>query len=540
MGVRVVIDGDEYEAIDVTTNEDATPLSAGDSTGSVGNFEVVLPLPEGVMGSRGFMGKSIEISDTYNGYTLGTVKAVQDSYDGATTRLTCVSRLAELNVFNIQAQPFVGRLEDAFAYYLSLAGVTEDYWVDPSIADRAVALPGFSGELWFRLKQLAVAQDCDVSLVSGIILLRPIRQRIAERGKDTSRGVTFGGGALAQAVEVYWYDTEEITDELVYPPGGWNPDVEVLNVNAGETAEYQLQLSASLSSIQEPTMQTFVSEDYGASSVYTVVADDGFPVPPALWEARGGKVEVILNPDTTSLTVRLRGATDIPLATGNTSRSFSLALASDTTGSRYSTLRIVGTGVAYERTLRRFRTGVPASKTSTEVGETIDNPMLTDFESVMRAGVRAAKRWTGLTPSLSGSVVAINRRGDSGNAQYPKYGDVQAEHTGKTYGDVETEYTGKTYGQVRADWYETVRDAFENQVFGNVAGARVWDQGTHRWYRVRSGSVSHAGINFSGVDDDLVYSDVETAMEGKTYGEVESARSGYSYEDDYLIGATLG
>src|SRR5690606_9391720 len=222
--------------------------------------------------------------------------------------------------------------------------------------------------------------------------------------------------------------------------------------------------------------------------------------------------------------------TDIPVATGNTSRSFSLALASDTTGSRYSTLRIVGTGVAYERTLRRFRTGVPASKTSTEVGETIDNPMLTDFESVMRAGVRAAKLWTGLAPSLSGSVVAINRRGDSGNAQYPKYGDVQAEHTGKTYGDVETEYTGKTYGQVRAEWYETVRDTFENQVFGNVAGARVWDQRTHRWYRVRSGSVSHAGITFSGVDDDLVYSDVETAMGGKTYGDVESARSGYSYE----------
>lgn len=547
MDVKVVIDGDVHEVIDYSVSEDATPLSAGDSSGSVGSFTVTLPMPTGdhiaklgVLGSRAFMQKSIEVHDSYNGVTKGTVVSVNDSYDGATVSLTCVSRLAELNVYNIQALPFIGTLENAFEYYVSLAGIDTDVFVDPSIASRQVKLPGFTGELWYYLKQLAVAQDCDISLVSGVILLRPIRQRVAEQRRDITRSVSWGGGPLAQAVEVYWYDTEEITGELVYPPGGWNPDVQVLNVNAGETAEYQLPLDASLFSIQTPVMSTFVAEDYDASSVYTVVADDGLPVPPALWAEKGGKVEVILNPDTSSLTVKLTGATDIPVATGNTSRAFSLALASDTTGSRYSTLRIVGTGVRYTRVLRRFRTGVPESKTSTVVGETIDNRMLTDFESVMRAGVRAAKRWTGLAPALSGSVTAVNRRGDTGNAQYPAYGFVQDFAQGFTYGDMETDFGSFTYGQFQELLFENVRDDYSNQVFGNVAGARVYDERTARWFRVRSGNINHSGISFSSGDDDLLYLDMENAFSGETYGDIEISRTGFTYEENYMMGATLG
>src|SRR5690606_17171476 len=144
------------------------------------------------------------------------------------------------------------------------------------------------------------------------ILLRPIRKRIATQNRDTTRSVTTGGDTLARAVEVYQYNNRPITNELVYPPEGWNPEVEVLNVNAGETAEYTLELSASISSFQAPVMQTFVSQGHSSSSVYTVVADDGLPVSPALWEGSGGSVRIEIAEDTSHLLVTLRGATGVP------------------------------------------------------------------------------------------------------------------------------------------------------------------------------------------------------------------------------------
>jgi len=557
VGIRVEIGGRTYECEDYSVQEDSTPLSVGDSSGGVGTITLTLVLPDPdierddpfwLYGPEWFIGEAVTLTDTRKGFTLGTVDGCDRDDVSARATITCLSRLSELNVFNINAQPFVGTLENAFEYYLELAGITTDLFVDATIASRSVVFPGFTGELWLRLKQMAAAQDCDISLVSGIILLRPVRERVAERGRDITRSSSTQSGSLAQTVEVYWYDTSEITDELVYPPGGWTPEVEVLNVNAGETAEYQLELSASVSSIQTPTMGTFVAQDYDASSVYTVVADDGLPVNPTQWANNGGSVTITINPDTTTLTVNLVGATDITTVSGEPSKSFSLALASATSGSRYSTLRIVGTGVAYNRTLRTFRTGVPASKTATVVGETLDNTFLNDLDSAMRAGVRAAKRWTGVVPSITGTVSAINRRGDSGVASYPTYGAVQteieAELTTPAYDDVETWYVTAqsldTYGDIRTYWFETVQDDYANQVFGNVSGARVWDAKRRRWYRIRSGTLTPGGIGFTQADDDLLHSDLETLYTALTYGDVEALKTDMTYQQEYLTGAYNG
>lgn len=556
MGVKITVGGYPYQAVDYSTTEEATPLSAGDTMGSVGSITFTIPVPDVVadpnnpyvkFGPDWFLDRPVTLSDSHRGYTLGKVKAIGESYDGAMITVECESRLAELNVYNVNAQPFVGTLGGAVEYYLSLAGITDDWYVDDSVASRNVVLPGFTGELWLHLKRLAAAQDCDVSLVSGVVLFRPIRIRVAETGKTTTRSRRVGGGNLAQSVEVYWYESRAITDELVYPPKGWDPNVPVFNVNAGETSEAVLELSASVSSIQTPVMQTFVDQDYDASSVYTIVADDGLPVDPTLWASKGGSVDITINPDTKSLTLKMTGAVDIPTAAGTASKAFSIALASDTTGSRYSTLRIVGTGVSYDRKSRLFRTAVPPSRTATEIGVTIDNPMITDFEALMRTGVRAAKEWAGVTPSLAGVVTTINKRGDSGQAQYPTYGDVQDAleselGSGFTYDDAETWYQSEslnTYYLVREHWFDTVRNDYENQVFGNVNGARVWDEKTKRWYRIRSGTVSRGTISFEGADDDLTYGDIESVFTGTTYGDIQTLRTNLTYQDDYLLGARI-
>lgn len=583
MGIKVTIGGYPFQALDFSVQEDSTPLAAGDSSGGVGTITISLAPPDpdafpyvdpsnftfygdgtygdGVYGSgtdgvypsprdtgwlkliqfgpEFFLGAAVTLADTRKGFTLGTVNSVSTNDDGSLS-FTCFSRLGDLNAYGIQAVPFAGTLQDAFEYYLSLGGISTDLYVDPSIASRYVVFPGWSGELWYRLKQIAVSQDCDISLVSGVILLRPIRARIATRGRDTSRSRTSSVQTLAQAVEVYQYSNTPITDQLVYPPGGWSPTVEVLNVNAGETAEYTLQLSASLSSFQTPVHLDFVEPDYSFSSVYTVIGSDGLPVSAALWEDFGGSVSISLNPDTTSLKVVLRGAVGVPTQTGESSTQFSLALASDSSGNRYSTLRIVGSGVSFDKQKVRIRTGVPASKTSTEIGVTIDNPFISTHQDACKAGIRAARQYASQVPSLSGSVIAVNRRGDSGQANYPAYEDVQTVLSGQSYGNVKTTYTSQgltTYGAVRQFWFETVRDDFTNQVFGNVNGARVFDKTSRRWYRIRSATLQADTISFQA-DDDLTHGDMQSfhAEKSRTYGDVQLILGNLTYKQAELVG----
>lgn len=560
MGVRITLGTSTVEATDYSVEEQATPLAAGDSSGGTGSIDFTFPIPDpDLSGTRTdtiwykvnefgpdiLIDLPIRLADSRKGFTLGTVTGANRMDDSGLIQVSCSSRLSELNVYGIQAAPFVGTLGDAFDYYLSLAGIETDLFVDPSIASRSVVFPGWNGELWYYLKQMAVAQDCDISLVSGVVILRPVRARVATRGRDLTRSRDLPTPTLAQGVEVYQYSNREITDELVYPPGGWTPEVEVLNVNAGETSEYTLQLSASVSSIQTPVMDIWVEEDYDSSSVYTIVANDGLVVPVSMWTQYGGSVTVTVNPDTTSLKVVLVGASGLPTTAGNAAATnFSLALASDTTGNRYSTLRIVGTGVAFDKQKKYVRTGVPASRTGTEVGVTIDNPFISTVDDLYRAGTRAAKNFAGVVPGLTGSVVAVNRLGDSGKVNYPTYAEVQTALEAAlpgtpTYGDVQTYYVTTlsrgTYGEVQDYWFEFVQDDFENQVFGNINGARIYDKKSRRWYRIRRGQSSMDRISFTA-DDDMIFSDIEALHSGRTYAQVQTILDGLTYKQAELAG----
>lgn len=259
MGFRIEIDGSKIEASDYSVQEASSPLAAGDSSGAVGSFSVTFPTPdpyvrtgspgvesygygEGPYGEGAYGGTSsapattwgilriagpevlidrpVRIYDSRKGFTLGEISSATISQDGGTISVEGSTRLAKLNVYGIQAQPFVGTLRGAFEYYLGLAGVETDLFIDDDIGDRPVVFPGWTGELWYYLKMMAVAQDCDISLVSGVILLRAIRKRIASQNRDTARQASLGSDTLAQAVEVYQYNNRAITNELVYPPGG--------------------------------------------------------------------------------------------------------------------------------------------------------------------------------------------------------------------------------------------------------------------------------------------------------------------------------
>lgn len=547
MGFKLEIGGRLYEAVDFNVIEAATPLAAGDSTGQVGTISLTIPYPDPelqpnhpitIFGPQILSGESVRLVDTRKGFTLGEIVSASNSLTAGNIQIQANSRLGELNVYNVQAQPFVGTLQDAFEQYLELANVDHDFFVDPEIAGTPVVFPGWNGELWFHLKQMAAAIDCDISLVSGIILLRPVRERVATRGRDIERSFTLSGGSLAQNIEVYYYNNRPITNELVYPPGGWSEDVTVINVNAGETIEEVLELSASVSSISQPVMQTFVAKSHRNSSVFTVVGDDGLPITPAAWNSNGGRLRVDINPDTTSLTVHITAPTGLPNRDGAEIGVYSVSLSDTGSTGRYSTLRIVGSGVAFDKKSKLIPTGIGPSETATEIGVSIDNPFFSSLDDVNRSGSRAVRAYNGTAMAINGSVVAINQLGDSGVATTRTYGFVQDLHAGKTYNDVQSEWGGFSYQQIFTDLNEPLENEFQNQVFGNVNGARVWDKQSKRWYRIRTGTLVPSNIQFEA-EDDLTHEDVIEYYNdrvGMTYGDLQGFLTGYTYKQVDLMG----
>lgn len=498
MGVTLKIGGYPFPVQSWQITEDSIPLAANDTTGSTGRLTATLKAPDPNLehvqntgmkwvldfGYTILQGKSVEFVDSRWGSITGTVASVSRP-SPATISITANVLLNRLNAFNVRALPFSGKLGNLIRYYVRLGDPEATFNIDSSLESRTVSAPGWNGELWYYMKMLAMAHEFDVSTVEGVYTFRRLRQRELAKGLDISIAGDAPVPNLAQTIEVYRYNNRAITNELVYPPGGWNTSTEVLNVNAGEVSEYTLQLSASVSSIQTPTLQTMVDPDYDASSVFTIVANDGFPVSNAQWVESAGSVKVRINEDTTSLTVTLRGATRVPLATGGFASNFSLALASDDSGSRYSTLRIVGTGVAFEKEKTVIRTGATERDTGTVVGVTIDNPFLSDKNQQYRAGTRAAAQFVAPIPNRAGQVVSA----------------VMPPGTN----------------------------------LGNVGGMRVFDKDTQRPYRVRSSTFSPATLSYNA-EDDLLHDDVEGRRAGLTYSQVQEKRQGLTYLDDFLMG----
>lgn len=549
MGVNLRINGGKrINPSRYQVSESSTPLAGGDSSGGTGLITFDVP---SIPRSRMLIERPVAFSDSSRGSTLGKIRKVGESRQSGIDSFEASTRLGEFMI-ETTVQPFRGTLEQAFAYYCSLANINTDILVDDAIKTRVVAFPGWSGNLWLGMKEMATGQGADLNLVSDVILLRPIRTRIAVADRETDARSELDNGSIAQKQEVIWYDTQSITNALVYPPGGWDSSTRTLAGPAGEVSEFVIELEAkrsdndnrspapgaSVSSIQQPVMQLFVDKDYTASSVYTITGDDNIPVTPSQWAAYGGKLEVFINPDTTSLTVRMTAPSGITQVNGEQMKTYRIGLSSGSSSSTYSTLRIVGTGVRLNQQTIILSTGVEAYRTAQEFAPSIDTKFLNTINDAYSAGVRGARRHAGRTFSLSATVTAINRRGDSGSAKYPAYSFVQSRYSGQTYNQVKTAIAPKTYGQMRSDLFAEVRDDFENQLFGNAPGARYYDRKSERWYRIRRADTAW-DVTSIQADDDLLFSDIQGKLGGQTYGQVKTAVAGKTYFYSNIAGLGL-
>ena len=413
-----------------------------------------------------------------------------------------------------------------FRYYLGLVGVVNGIIVDPAVDSVPVVFPGWDGNCWDQTKKMTAAQQVEVTLASNYIVLRPIRGRVAINYRDNDVSWAINDVNIAQQVEVFYYNSQQKTNSLVYPLGGWTDQTpvyaglaagSVTKVNIALIPDDVITLGASLTSVQQPVAVDSVDRDYDTSSVYAIVGNDGLPYLASEWAANGGKVEVAIGADTRSLDLTITASRETQYA------PYQLAMASGTSDS-YSSLRIVGSGVFFDRQKLVFDTGNSADVAPTVVGATVDSEFIQTRDQAYHVGLWAGARWTGPQQTITINTSGINRLGDNGNYRYPVVEEFNAEFAGMTVADFNAAWVGEVVANFNAHELALVSADFDNQAFGNVAGARVLHDG--QWYRIRTvPGIGPASLTYTAERDTIV-SDFNTVYAGMTVADFNTEHAG--------------
>lgn len=497
MGVVATIGAERVEITQYAVDVASTPIDVADSSGSVGSFTLGIP-HRPLLDALAYRRQKVTLTDSRRGSVTGYVDDISLDRETGLTTLRGPLTLRDMNIYNVAAKPFSGTLQGALTYYASLAGRTLEFeGVAPELLAERVNFIGWRGELWYHLKMLAAAYGIEFALqddpAKTAPRVRPIRTRSAGYFSATAHTPSISRDPVAQAVEVNHYATRAVVNEIVYPVNGWSDDLDILSVNAGETSEVTLDLETSLSSVEQPVYAASVPMNYSGRSIYTAVGNDGLPVTPAAWAGGGGEMRLTINDDFTSITVRMTGPKGLPDADGGELKSFQIAMSSGESGNRYSALRVRGSGVHFITKTHTFRTGVPQSRTENAVGETIDNPFLTDLNRVNSAGTRSATRFSGSSLSLEGAAVHLS-----------------------------------------PEWEPADLDRFPE-----IAGTRVWNKETRGWFRIRSASVSRDSARYSA-EDDTTLGEVDAAFDGMTLDQREAIYAGLTLAERFERGVWNG
>lgn len=391
MGVHVKIAGvAEWDVAGLRVVEDATPVDPSDSFGGAGDFSFSIPAN---VDAKLIVGLPVEVIDTVQGVTRGVIAAV-GVVDGD-VRAQCTTRLVPLNA-DRNAAPHVGTVETYLSYVFGLCDVTTGIVFDPEVADIAVVALGWSGNVWRQVKQFCLAYQVEVAVVGTDIVVRPLRTERAVRRAEAAFEWGMDSTGLAKTVESWFYPCTEVTDALLV---GRQHDYGTQFLDVGEVVTYTLDLDYSLSSVDQPVCVNSVAYSSASASVYSVVDRWGNPVKASYWDDQGGSVAVEIGDDSRSITITITACLDIARA------PYRLVGKRMKDGEEldYPTLRVVGSGLAFDRKLYRMHACTDGSAT-VDVGCEVDNDFITTFSQAHSLLLWAAARFGSPTVRITGQA----------------------------------------------------------------------------------------------------------------------------------------
>lgn len=492
--------------------EDSSPLDPSDTTGGYGQITVDFPLDAD---SKRTMGLDLLLTDGSAGTTSGRIRGL--SGDDLSVSVVANSRLGLLAVQRT-IQPFVGTLQAGLAYLMGLCGISTGVVYDTWMSSYNVKLPGNRDNVFDYIQRMASAYDFEMSLVSTNVVFRSPRGRTAVNYRDANITWSLDQEGLARSVQGWAYNSWNGSD-VAYPVDRLVDDAQVYQVDANETQVFEIPMHASLSAVDQPSVVSSVAIDDFSASVYAVTTSvDDTPMDPNEWTANGGKIVTKLSEDTRTLIITITGANLPELA------PFRIAVPVGD-NKYYSSLRVRGVGVFWNRTLTTLELGGSQDYAPDEVGTLVDSEFMETPDQLYHRLLRTAARYSGDHQTIEVTTPGINRLGDTGSAVYPTIGVYNALYGAGTIAAAQT-----ALGPKISDWnsklFALVSTDFTNQAFGNVAGARVLYDNC--WYRIRSARIRMNEITYSAEADNTIG---DVYRSGETIGQWNTRWTGRVIRD---------
>jgi hypothetical protein len=510
--------GGPTNVVGYSYTEGSTPLVPGDESGAIGDMSI--DVVDCNNSSILLYKDEFFLQDRLHGSVVGNIENVTLNNDQVT--MGGRSLLALLNVERT-AQPQTGSIEDILDYLFSLVGITGSIVYDESLPATIINSPGYQGDLWVFVKQLASANDFEVTVIRNFIVVRPVRQRVIDASNLIDQNIQIQDIELAREFDVAYYNYSTETDFLVFPKGGWTPDVPVYQVEANETVEFEVDLEFFLTSVQQPTVQDLVTKEYDIASVYSVSGNDNLPVPAAQWTSFGGDMSFEILGSGNRLKITITGP-DFPELS-----PYSISVSDGSTS--YSTLRVVGTGLNFHRELYTEKTGLTAVDTPNEKGTEIDNPAIDTLEDAKKYALFGRRLYALPRQTFSTSSRTFPRlEGSVPFFFYPTFADfnssVNAEYS---FNNFNSDYSGITFDQFTTDVLNTVP-----QGFGEVSGSRV--KLADAFYRVRNVTITPDVISIDA-EYDTLFSDLISVFRAPQWKDLPASWGGMDdvWEDVVIL-----
>jgi len=272
-----------------------------------------------------------------------------------------------------------------------------------------------NSNMWEYIQAACAAYALELSVVEGTIVIRPVGSEIISIADTTVPTVSPNTNLGGRNVEVVYTNAVSVVNQELY--NARDDNNRVISVKVDEKITTTVEISGTPTVLNLPTRGTVPINGVGQ---YSIIDNDGTPVPEYLFAACGGRVDVQLNPtvpnaiDITfygpSSTAVVLGGTPFGGATPAYVGPFKLAYSS---GNDYAALSITGSGVKTTPATLKIRTGADPEKVAQDVSKTISNQFIVTKTQAYDRGAWAIFEASGpkVTLSLTVPVSAISSFG---------------------------------------------------------------------------------------------------------------------------------
>ena len=500
--------GAASNVIGYSYNEGATPLIPGDESGAIG--EVSIDVMDYFNSSMLLYKDEFILQDNFHGGVSGVVEQLSGSNDVISMGGRSILSYLNTDAILPPQHDTIGNIMEAI---FNQVGISGNIILDAALSPDTINVPGYEGDVWVYVKRLCSAYEVEVTVIKNYIVVRPSRERTVDSTNLIEKSWQIQDVTLAQEFDVAYYNYSQEEDFLVYPEGGWTPEVQVYSVGSNETTVFEIPIEFYLTDINQPTVQDSVAKDYdGPASFYSVSGNDGLPIPASQWTAFGGDMSFAIKGDGSVIEVTLTGMDFPSLA------PFTIGLNDGSTS--YSTLRITGSGMDYNRQVYTEKTGLKASDTPIVNGGEIDNPAIDTLEDAKRYALFARRLYSLPTQTFSTSSREFPRlSGSVPPVLYPTFSEYDASTpAGYTFSNFNDDYGGLSFDE----WNVALGNAVA-QGFGQVSGAKI--QLDDAMYRVRNVTITPDTISIDA-EYDTLFSDLISVYRAPQWKDVAPSWGG--------------